>query len=415
MLRVWSCAILVVVGGCRLSFDKAEHGGGFPPRANSEARAALYASSPELAAMVLAALRANPTLAQVELLDDSAADTERHERCRQLAIRGVDYLLYASGGVEFDRSFVCDRYDYDLLDMKADSECVDGHWEDERATARFDLTVIDTGFCSPAPGVHAVEVIAGPEESSRPEAEALVARMVAHELNELSFPWQARIVAAGAPARAEAPSTDERVAPGLVLATFRGRDYLGLSRAESIPGAGLGVTPMSCCFSLQPGDVVQQRDSYHLIDVGLGAAAASLSAEGRGRRLAAGAYWHLRRYRIGGGFVGGVSGSTVGADGDRVSIFTLEGGYLFKLVPGLDLAALAGAGVGVAESGDRDQVPGAHLRAAAAFTFNPMPWWYLQLELGALLSSRYGDRLDDGFSLALRTPTATLGLGLEFH
>lgn len=172
---------------------------------------------------------------------------------------------------------------------------------------------------------------------------------------------------------------------------------------------------MSCCFSLQPGDAIQRRDSYHLIDVGVGVAAASLSAEGADRRLATGIASHLRRYRIGGGVAVGVSVGTVRAGDQAVSTFTLEGGYLFKLVPGLDLAVLAGVGAGVASVVAADDVPGAHLSATAAFTWNPTPWWYLQLDVGGIASTRYGDRFDDGFSLALRTPAASLGLGLEFH
>src|SRR5690606_19499609 len=98
-----------------------------------------------------------------------------------------------------------DVYDHHLLDMKKGDECVDGHWEGERSTARFELVVVDTGFCSEAPGLHLNEVIAGAEEASRPPAEALLSRLVPERLRAVSFPWQARVVVAGSPARAEAP------------------------------------------------------------------------------------------------------------------------------------------------------------------------------------------------------------------
>ena len=421
--------LLVATCGCRLSFDKHTHRGGFPPRQNVEVSAVVWSTDEELGRTVLAAARANPTVARVAVLDEAAIQAAAgctgggcpdrpQARCDQAAAQGADYLLVPSARVDYDQDFVCTRPPglLDLLDNPKGGECKGGRYENQRTAVSFELEVHDVGLCRRVQGITWHELVDGEEEVSRPEAEALLAREVPRRVGAFPFPWQAQVEAPGPAARARVAAAPDPPRTGDVLATFRGRDYLGLSRVSGSSDRTIEVRPLTCCFRHQAGDVLQQRGPYRLVDLGVGASATALQLGGDSSVLA-GVAWHLHSYPIVGGWLFGLSGDVVGRDRTRAYLTTAEAGHVWKTVPGLDLSVLVGAGIAVAEhtAGPTDPSVAAHATAAVGLTFNPMPWWYVQLRAGYVHSASFGDLDGTGADAAVRGPLGRLGVGIEFH
>ena len=421
--------LLVATCGCRVSFDKHTHRGGFPPRQNVEVSAVVWSADEELGRLVLAAAAANPTVARAVALDEAAVAAaagctgggcpdRQQERCAQAAAQGADYLLVPSARVDYDQDFVCTRH-AGLLDTLANpkgGDCKGGRYENHRTAVSFELEVHDVGLCRRVQGITWHELVEGEEQVSRPVAEELLAREVPRRVRAFPFPWQAEIEAPGPAARARVAAAPDPPRTGDVLATFRGRDFLGLSRVAGASDQAIEVRPLTCCFRHEAGDVLQERGPYRLVDLGVGASATVLD-RGGDRSILGGVAWHLHSYPIVGGWLFGLSGDVVGRDRARAYLTTAEAGHVWKTIPGLDLSVLIGAGIAVAEhtAGPTDPSVAAHATAAVALTFNPMPWWYLQLRAGYLHSTGLGDLDGTGADAAIRGPLGRLGVGIEFH
>lgn len=413
MFFIGNCAV-----ACRFSFDKQRVHGGFGPRGSAEVKVMVWASDDALATTVALAAESNASIDKVQVagaaLRDSKLSPYPEAHCALARDAGANYLLHASTDVSYHQTYVCTQYRGILKSLVSQDreECVEGHYANQHTTYSFTLALLDTAACRKAPGILFEQVVSGPEEFSRPEAEELLSQAVPAKVREFSFPWQANVQHRGPPARAQIPATSDETNAGDILASFRGDDYLGLSRVKSVSPGELRVEPLSCCFDLEVNDALQQRGLYHLVDIGVGVSATRLT--GADDALLVGPGWHLRGYALTGGLVLGLSGDLLVHDESSVILNNLEIGWLWKLFPGLDAAAMLAGGFGAYGTEGRETQIGAHASAFAALTYNPLPWLYLQLEGGYLYSSDYVDQ-GPRAERFIRAPIARFNLGLELH
>ena len=410
-------ALLGAASGCRFSFDKAQMHGGFGPRRNQQVQLLVLESEDEVGKEFVAGWQSNPDVGRVMVLSVSEArDLENCSHCtsrlqpycEKLAELGVDYFVESDSSVQYEQTFVCERYELSLSTKKPET-CSSGHFDNQHTKAELRFDIIDAHRCQRVQGGSWSTVVQGEKAVSYETGQGELRRQSRLLASHFSFPKQGALsVSAEGQLVAD---TDFELQEGQVLAAFRGYDYLGLTRAEQ--GAhGLSVEPLSCCFDPRAGDVIQQRGSYHLVDITVGMSS-TLSEVNGSKSLAAGLHSHLRYSSIVGGIVWGVSGDLLGRGGQRMSQGTLELGYQLKPLPGIELlAALSGGVRHVVDDGTTNSEVGGVLGAVVGMRWNPQNYWFVggevQLARDVGLSSTM-------HFVASNAPLARFYVGLELH
>ncbi len=408
-------AILLVLGGCRFSLDKSDMHGGFGPRWNKQVQLLVVDTESEVGLELIAGWKSNSQVGKVVVLSSDEAKkiadcpsctTVLQPFCDELVRRGDDYFVTSHFSVQYNQSFVCDRYKFSI---SRNSSCASGHFEDQSTLAQASFDIIDAHRCRQVQGDQFSFVVHGEKKVSYPLAQDKVLRWARRLTSSFSFPKQGRLSATTEGQLA--PDADFELREGQVLAAFRNYNYLGLARAKK--GVhGLSVTPLSCCFEPQAGDVIQERGPYHLLDLTLGLST-GLSEIGGNKFLAVGMHSHLRRSSIVGGVMLGISGDLFARKTQRMSQANLEFGYDFKPVPGIEVLTAATIGVRrvIDDSTTRSEV-GPTLGALVGAKWTPQNFWYIGLEMH--LTRAFGLSSNMEF-LARNTPVGRFTLGFEFH
>lgn len=416
---VTALVCVALVGGCRFSFDKQESFGGFLPRLHAEVRLLVLESEHAGAEENAKTWHANATVDGVELLSRDEARLLREScktrpcinplqpLCEAATARDHAYLIEYSSSADYSATFVCTKEESIL---SKSPKCVRGHEEDQQTTANIEVQIIDARRCERIKTSQWTQVVLGAKAESLPEAERLIPEAAARMAREFAFPEQAQLVASADGDVVAAPGSQVLEQDGQLLAAFREADYLGLARARRAGRDGLTIEPMSCCFTPRPGDQVQERAPYHLIDFNV---AVAMAVQDNSRDLAGGLHLHVRRYPVIGGLVFGLSGDLIYGGTHILSMGNLEFGYQFKPIPGIELLAAATGGLGaLQDEEDTSSQLGAQIGALGGINWNPHNWWYLGLELNFMhvFADEAGARFLDP-----RIPIARMSVGLEFH
>jgi hypothetical protein len=334
----------------------------------------------------------------------SAACGPRHPTvCSWAREQGLDYFAVAS--VETDG-----------YTMRSTTRA--GSYE---ARARFWLEVSDVATCTKIDQVSRTlkeTTNTRPEEGEGGGGGLTLARQrlmesIAASLGD-TFPLQMVVDEASHLRRtgAELPTPD-----GL-YGVFRQDEYIGLVDVAAAETPAERITRLGCCFQPRPGDLLVQRDRYHLLELAPSALFATMTVDDH-TRLAAGAGVHARYWPVTSGWQGGVAIDFLFATGARAVLGTVEAGYRWRPASAMTVALVGGAGGGFGSSATADaageaQARGVHVIGGVNANVQPARNVFADVDLGFIYSNHYGD-VAPGTQpqLTLRGPILRLAVGLR--
>ncbi len=415
--------LVLSLTGCHFGWSAWQ---GAKPRSGNEVRLALYApdeSSKTLARQALAldplvtVTDLDPTLVVAQTPDtrgscgDKPCPIRLEDGCAWARAQKLDYYAVATSGHSYTQKHVCTKYDTkleDLLNPKAKSECIEGHYEDQRTTSTFALDVYNATTCKLEPSVSTKVAThaSGDEKQSKPEALAQLQQLAPSQT--VRFPDQIDV----------GPSGTIEASDGY-YALYRGGEFRGFVSAE----AGR-LRSLHCCDTPGPGDKLIARGPRKLMELALNGVVGSMIFDNE-RRGAAGAGVHVRFHPLDAGlrFGAGVDFLTNPSAGASAFVFTPEVGWGFRPSSSISLSANLGFGIVQAlQTTDvsMDAVPKAvtgHLMPTLrAVTFFATAW-YLGGDVGYLYSGALDTWEGEGNasvkSMSLRTPIARLWVGVD--